>query len=145
FLERLRIPRAAAAVLIVSPACAGVAVVVGLISSPLVEWTNRLPELGSLLKDKLHVFDRPLALWRQFTGLLAGPDSLPAAPFQLPKFEWVQPTVEVLSPTFTEVLLFLSTLGLFIARWRNLRRTLMMPFTHRRGRLRGLRSRSSME
>src|SRR3981189_922622 len=72
FLERHRIPRSVAAVLIVSTACAGVAFMVGLISSPLVEWTQRLPELGSLLRDKLHVFDRPLALWHQLTGLLDG-------------------------------------------------------------------------
>jgi predicted PurR-regulated permease PerM len=145
YLERHRIPRSVAAVLIVSTACAGVAFVVGLISSPLVEWTQRLPELGSRLKDKLHVFDRPLALWHQFTGLLAEPDSLPAAPFQLPKFDWVQPTVEFLSPTFTEFLLFFATLVLFIASWRNLRRSLVMTFTGRAGRLRALRILNAIE
>src|SRR3954471_13086876 len=55
FLERHRIPRAVAAVLIVSAAGAGVAFIVGLISSPIMEWSTRLPELASLLKDKLHV------------------------------------------------------------------------------------------
>ena len=145
FLERHRIPRSVAAVLIVSTACAGIAFMVGLISSPLVEWTKRLPELGPLLKDKLHVFDRPLALWHQLTGLLDGPASLPAAPFQLPKIEWVQPTVEFLSPTFTEFLLFFATLVLFIASWRNLRRSLVMTFTGHEGRLRALRILNAIE
>ena len=145
FLERHRIPRSVAAVLIVSTACAGVALMVGLISSPLVEWTNRLPELGSLLKDKLHVFDRPLALWHQSTGLLDGPDSIPTPPFQLPKFDWVQPTVEFLSPTFSEFLLFFATLVLFIASCRNLRRSLVMTFTGHDGRLRALRILNAIE
>jgi predicted PurR-regulated permease PerM len=64
-LERHRIPRSVSAVLIVSAAGAGAAFIVGLISSPLMEWSTRLPELGSQLKDKLHVFDRPLALWQE--------------------------------------------------------------------------------
>ena len=62
FLERHRIPRAVSAVLIVSALGAGVAFIVGLISAPLMKWSTRLPELAALLKDKLHVFDRPLDL-----------------------------------------------------------------------------------
>ena len=76
FLERHRIPRAVSAVLIVTALGAGVAFMVGLISSPLMEWSTRLPELGSLLKDKLHIFDRPLALWQELQGMLGVSDTL---------------------------------------------------------------------
>jgi predicted PurR-regulated permease PerM len=145
FLERHRIPRSVAAILIVSTAGAGLAFMVGLISSPLVEWSNRLPELGSLLKDKLHVFDRPLALWKQFTGLFGGSEQLSAVPFQFPKFDWVQPAVEFLSPTFTEFLLFFATLVLFIASWRDLRRSLIMTFANHDWRLRTLRILNAIE
>jgi len=145
FLARYRVPRALAAILIVSTACAGIAFMVGLISAPVVEWTSRLPELGSQLKDKLHVFDRPLALWHQFTGTLEGANPLPATSFQLPKFEWVQPTVEFLSPTFTEFLLFIATLVLFIASWNDLRRSLVMTFADRHWRLRVLKILNAIE
>lgn len=145
FLERHRIPRAVSAVLIVTAVGAGVALIVGLISSPLMEWSNRLPELGSLLKDKLHVFDRPLVLWQQLQGLLFGPDAFSAAPFQMPKFDWVQPTLEFLSPTFTEFLLFFATLVLFIASWKDLRRALIMNFAGRDARLRTLRILNEIE
>ena len=144
FLERCRIPRSVAAILIVSTVCAGIAFMVGLISSPLVEWSKQLPELGSLLKDKLHVFDRPLAVWHQLTGLLGG-DSLSAAPFQFPKFDWIQPAVEFLSPTFTEFLLFFATLVLFIASWKDLRRSLVMTFADRDWRLKTLRILNAIE
>ena len=143
YLERYRIPRAVAAVLIVAAASAGVAFMVGLIASPAVEWSAKLPELGSLLKEKLHVFDRPLALWQELQSMLGGPDTLTT--FHMPKLEWVQPTLEFLSPTFAEFLLFIATLILFIASWRDLRRALILNFGERTWRLRTLRILNEIE
>jgi predicted PurR-regulated permease PerM len=145
FLERHRIPRQLSAVLIVIGVGAGVTLIVGLISSPLMEWSTRLPELGAQLKDKLHVLDRPLALWQELQSMLGLSDTFPAASFQMPKFEWVQPTLEFLSPTFVEFLLFFATLVLFIASWRDLRRALIMTFTGRESRLRTLRILNAIE
>jgi predicted PurR-regulated permease PerM len=142
FLERHRIPRWVAAVLIVSAAGAAVAFIVGLLSSPLMEWSTRLPELGSLLKDKLQGFQRPLALWRQLQIMLGGSD---IAPFQMPKLDWIQPTIEFLSPTFTEFLLFFVTLILFIASWRDLRRALILTFADHDSRLRTLKFLNEIE
>jgi predicted PurR-regulated permease PerM len=145
FLERHRIPRVVSAVLVVSAVGAAAAFIVGLISSPLMEWSTRLPELGSQLKDKLHVFDRPLALWQELQGMLGGSDVFSTAPFQMPKFDWVQPTIEFLSPTFTEFLLFFATLILFIASWKGLRRGLIMTFADHASRLRTLRILNEIE
>jgi predicted PurR-regulated permease PerM len=142
FLERHRIPRPVSAVLIVTAACSIVALIVGLITVPLIEWTTRLPELASLLRDKLH---RPLAFWHQLQELIGEPAALSSAPFQLPKVDWVQPTVEFLSPTFTEILLFLATLILFIASWRDLRRALIMTFGNHNSRLRVLKILNEIE
>jgi predicted PurR-regulated permease PerM len=142
-LGRYKIPRAVAAVLIVAAVGAGAAFIVGLISSPLMEWSNRLPELASRLKDRLHIFDRPLALWHELEGMLGAPDA--TSSLQLPKFEWVQPTLEFLSPTFTEFLLFFATLVLFIASWKDLRRALIMNFGDRDARLRTLRILNEIE
>ena len=137
FLERRRVPRAVGAVLIVVTVTAAATFMVGLISSPLMEWSTRLPELGARLKDKMHVFDRPIALWQELQAMVGAPDTL--ANLQMPKFDWVQPTVEFLSPTFTEFLLFFATLILFIASWRDLRRTLILTFGGHDARLRTLR------
>ena len=139
YLERRRIPRAVSAVLIVAAVGAAATFMIGLISSPLIEWSTRLPELGSQLKDKLHVFDRPLALWHELQAMIGVSDATSATPFQLPKFDWLEPTVGFLSPTFTEFLLFIATLILFIASWRELRRALVMTFGDHAARLRMLR------
>jgi predicted PurR-regulated permease PerM len=143
FLERRRIPRAVAAVLIVTAVGTGVAFMVGLIASPMMEWSSKLPELGAQLKDKLHVFNRPLALWQQLQSMLGGSDTL--ASFHMPKFEWVQPTLEFLSPTLAEFLLFIATLILFIASWKDLRRAMVMNFGDRPARLRTLRILNEIE
>jgi predicted PurR-regulated permease PerM len=144
-LERHRVPRAVSAVLIVAAASAGVAFMLGLISAPLMDWITRLPELASQLRDKLHVFDRPLALWHELQNMLGVSGTLSAAPFQMPKFDWVKPTLEFLSPTFTEFLLFVATLILFIASWPDLRRALIMTFGDRASRLRTLRILNEIE
>jgi predicted PurR-regulated permease PerM len=108
-----------------------------------MEWSTRLPELAARLKDRLHVFDRPLALWQELQGMIGAPDTLTS--FQMPKFEWVQPTLEFLSPTFTEFLLFFATLLLFIASWKDLRRALIMNFGDHDARLRTLRILNEIE
>jgi len=143
FLEKRRVPRAVGAVLIVAAVSAIVAFIFALIASPVMDWSSRLPELAGQLKDKMHVFDRPLSLWRELQSMLGGSDGLPN--FQLPKIEWVQPTLEFLSPTFAEFLLFFATLILFIASWRDLRRALIMTFAERDARLRTLRILNEIE
>ncbi|WP_256805647.1 AI-2E family transporter [Bradyrhizobium sp. Bra64] len=143
FLEKRKVPRGLAAALIVIAVTTLVGFVVALIASPAMEWSSRLPELGAKLKDKLHVFDRPLALWRELQAMLGGSEGLPS--LQMPKFEWVQPTIEFLSPTFTEFLLFFVTLILFIASWRDLRRAMIMTFGDHDARLRTLRILNEIE
>jgi predicted PurR-regulated permease PerM len=142
-LERFRIPRGIGAVLIVTAVSALGSFIVGLIASPAMEWSTRLPELAGRLKDKLHIFDRPLSLWHELQTMLGGSDAL--SNFQMPKFEWVNPTLEFLSPTFTEFLLFFVTLVLFIASWKDLRRALIMTFGDRVSRLRTLRILNEIE
>ena len=143
FLERFRIPRSVGAVLIVIAVGAGAAFMVGLVSSPLMEWSTRLPEIAARLKDKLHVFDRPLALWQELQSMIGVSDTL--STFQMPKFDWMQPTIEFLSPTFTEFLLFFATLVLFIASWKDLRRALILTFGDHDARLRTLRILNEIE
>jgi predicted PurR-regulated permease PerM len=144
-LERYRIPRAVAAVLIVTAVAAGLTIIIGLISAPAIEWSNRLPELAARLRDKLHVFDRPIALWHEMQAMIGAGGTESISSFQLPKFDWVQPTIEFLSPTFTEFLLFFATLVLFIASWRDLRRALILNFADREARLRTLRILNEIE
>jgi predicted PurR-regulated permease PerM len=145
-LERHRMPRGVAAVLIVTVLGSAIAFLMGLIASPVLDWSTRLPELAARLKDKLHIFDYPLALWRELQHFLGGTDFLSS--WQMPNManlDWVRPTVEFLSPTFTEFLLFFATLILFVASWRDLRRALILIFRNHRARLQTLRIINAIE
>ena len=62
-----------------------------------------------------------------------------------PRSSGCSPTVEFLSPTFAEFLLFLATLILFIASWQDLRRAMVMTFGEHASRLRTLRILNAIE
>jgi predicted PurR-regulated permease PerM len=143
-LEELRVPRSVSAVLIVGLTWTAFVMMVGLISAPLMEWTTKLPELGQILKTKMHLFDSVISFWRQIEALLGTPSDMEQS-LTLPKIEWIQPTLEFLSPTFTELLLFLAVLVLFIASWPDLRRALVMNFSNHDARLRTLRILNGIE
>lgn len=142
FMQRHRVPRPLAAVAIVLGTFGAFALIIGLISAPLLEWTSRLPELAALLRQRAALFDRPLAFLREVAGYFGATNG---ASLQWPKIEWVQPTLEFLSPTFAELLLFVATLVLFIASWPDLRRTLILMFQDRPVRLLTLRMLNEIE
>src|SRR4029077_5443474 len=106
FMQRHRVPRPLAAVAIVLGTFGAFALIIGLISAPLLEWTSRLPELAALLRQRAAMFDRPLAFLSEIASYFG---STNGASLQWPKIEWVQPTLEFLSPTFAEQLLFVAT------------------------------------
>jgi len=139
-LERYRVPHSLSVSLMLAAVGGTVALIFMLISSPLLAWMSRLPELGPQLKDKLHMFDGLLGLWSELQSALGIDLS-----FSLPKIEWVQPTLEFLSPTFTEFLLFVVTLVLFALTWPNLRRSLVLAFEERESRLQALRILNEIE
>jgi predicted PurR-regulated permease PerM len=142
-LERYRMPRGVAAFLIVAALGSAITFLVGLIASPVLDWSTRLPELAARLKDRLHVFDYPLALWGQLQRFLGGTDFLSS--WHMPSMDWFRPTIEFLTPTFTEFLLFFATLVLFVASWRDLRRGLILTFADRQTRLQTLRILNEIE
>lgn len=141
WMQRFNVPRPLAAVLIVLGTFGAFALVLGLISAPLLEWTSRLPELAALLKARAAAFERPLAFLNEIRVYFGGS----AGTFELPKIEWVQPTLEFLSPTFAELLLFFATLVLFLASWADLRRALILTFRDHNSRLRSLRMLNAIE
>jgi predicted PurR-regulated permease PerM len=143
FLERQRVPRTIAALSVVLAALGIVALILALITAPLVQWTNRLPELAELLKSKAQMFERPLS-WVHTLENLFG-DGIQTSAWPMPRFEWVQPTLEFLSPTLAEIIVFFVTLLLFLSSWPDLRRALVMTFGKHDSRLRALKTVNAIE
>ena len=133
-LEALRVPRSLAALLIVCGVALLFALVIALIIPRVSELTTGLPALAASLKEKLHAFDGLVSFWRRLTSTGGGgPTGDIALP--LPGLEWVPSTIGVLLPPITGFLFFLVVLLLFIAKWPDLRRGLVMTFASRDSRL----------
>src|SRR6516165_797150 len=133
-LEALHVPRALGALLIVSVVALIFASVVTLILPRVSELTEGLPGLTASLKEKLHVFDRLASFWQRLTQSVGNhPNESGALP--LPSLSWLPTTISVVLPSITEFFFFLVVLLLFIAKWPELRRALVMTFATRDSRL----------
>ncbi|MEA2907135.1 MAG: hypothetical protein QOI12_4522 [Alphaproteobacteria bacterium] len=110
-----------------------------LLAAPLAEWLGRAPQIMASIKEKLYVFDRPLAAWRELQDALMPPAGNAVA-VETPKITAVAPVVvEFVTPAVAQVVLFLATLIFFLATQGNFRRYLVSLFDDRDAKLRCLR------
>jgi len=134
-LEALRVPRPLAALLLVAGVTLILVFVIVLIVPRVSELTTGLPGIVTSLKEKLHVFDGFVRVWRRVTSTVAEPPNGDAIAFPLPGISWVPSTISILLPPITGFLFFLVVLLLFIGAWPDLRRALVMTFASRDSRL----------
>ena len=134
-LEAFRVPRAVAALLIVCSVALLVALVIALIVPRVSELTTTLPALAESLKEKLHVFDGLIGFWRRLMSTAVSAPSSDAVALPSPGINWVPSTIGILLPPITGFLFFLVVLLLFIVKWPDLRRGLVMTFASRDSRL----------
>ena len=134
-LEALRVPRPLAAVLLVAGVALLIALVILLLVPRVSELTSRLPVIAASLKEKLHVFDGLVATWRRLAWTVGGTPSGDATAIPSPGISWVPSTISILLPPITEFLFFLVVLLLFVSKWPDLRRGLVMTFASRDSRL----------
>lgn len=142
-LEGLRAPRALAAVLIVTGFALVLALVIALIVPRVSELTDAMPSLAATWRDRLRALDGLAPILRQF-GVGSAPSDW-VAQFAIPGFGWVPSTIGVLWPPVAGFLFFLVVLLLFIAKWPDLRRGLVMTFASRDSRLTVLRILNDVE
>jgi predicted PurR-regulated permease PerM len=135
-LEALRVPRPLAALLLVAGVSLLIVFVILLIVPRVSELTSGLPGIVASLKEKLHVFDGLLGIWRRVTSTLGGetPNSDTLA-LPSPGISWAPWTIGILLPPIAGFLFFLVVLLLFIGAWPDLRRALVMTFASRDSRL----------
>lgn len=143
WLQARGIPRSLGTTLIVAATMALIVVIIGLITAPLPALVDRLPEIGAEIKQKLSGLERILAGVRRLEEAIIG--SALDSGFRLPQIEWMQPTLEFLTPTVAEFILFLVTLLLFVGSWPDVRRRLILSVDDRENRLRTMKILNSIE
>jgi predicted PurR-regulated permease PerM len=106
----------------------------------LTEWIGRAPEIGAAVKEKLRVFEYPLAVFHDIKNAVmpAGANGSTVAVEQNPA-EMVGAALVVITPALGQFVVFFGTLIFFLATTNTLRQKLVVAFVTRDGRLRMLR------
>jgi predicted PurR-regulated permease PerM len=123
---------------------AAVALGVTLMAAPVAEWVGRAPEIGEIIRQKLYVFDRPLAAWRELQQALH-PSTGNTVAVENSELTVLAPVVGFVTPALAQVVLFLATLVFFLAVQGDFRRYMVSLFGDRDAKLRFLRIANDVE
>ena len=118
---------------------AAAGLLVTLLAAPVAEWIGRAPEIGASLKQKLYVFDRPLAALRELQNALMPVRRRHAVAVEQSQIELVTPVIAFVTPAMVEIVVFFGTLLFFLAGQMEFRRYLASLFSNREAKLRFLR------
>jgi predicted PurR-regulated permease PerM len=108
------------------------------LAGPVSEWIARAPEIGATIKERLAVFDEPLASLQQLETALFGANSGTLS-VSTPSSDIVLPMVAYVTPAAAELLLFFGTLLFFLVGQIELRANMVAMFGTRDAKLRFLK------
>jgi predicted PurR-regulated permease PerM len=119
------------------------AIMVTLLAAPLGEWISRAPEVGANIKQKLYVFNRPLAALSDLQKSLTGGDK--AVAVESSNISMVTPVLAFVTPALSQIALFFVTLIFLIAEQEGFRRYIASFFASRDAKLRFIRTANDIE
>jgi predicted PurR-regulated permease PerM len=138
--RRYRIPATVTALMLILAFVGVIAVFVTLSAAPAAEWINRAPDIGNALKEKLRLFDTPIAALRELktaiTGLTGGGLTVSV---ERDTTDIVGQVLLVLTPAVSQFIIFFGTLLFFLISHEWLRQKLVIWFQTRDARLLTLR------
>lgn len=117
--------------------------VIMLVSSPVVDWLNKAPDIARTVQDKLQLFDRPLSALRDLRNALLPADAGRAVNVDVMAI--VQQAVSFVTPAAAQLLIFFVALFFMLLGRRRLRHVLVGYFHEREARLRVLRIMNNIE
>jgi predicted PurR-regulated permease PerM len=115
-----------------------------LLAQPLSEWIGKAPEIGTSIKQKLYVLDRPLAALRELQEVLL-PQSANAVAVEPSQWGMVTPVIAFVTPAVIQLTLFFVTLIFFLATQMDFRRYMVSFFATRDAKLRFIRITNDIE
>jgi predicted PurR-regulated permease PerM len=132
------------AIVLGSGLLAVVGAAVTLLAAPVGDWMAKAPEVGSLIREKLYILDRPLAALRELQAKLM-PEASDAVVVEQSKLGIVSPVITYVTPAAAQLTLFFVTLIFFLASHLEFRRYLASFFANREAKLRFIRISSDIE
>jgi predicted PurR-regulated permease PerM len=139
FGSRFGIPPAVSAIIIVLWLTALVGAGITFFAAPLTEWIARAPEIGSVVQEKLRVFEYPLSVLHQLKSAIMPAASGQTVSVEANPAEMVGTALLAITPAVSQFVVFFGTLIFFLATNNSLRKRIVIAFVTREGRLRALR------
>jgi predicted PurR-regulated permease PerM len=114
------------------------------LSTPIVDWLGKAPQIGANIRDKLHVLDRPLEALERLRGALM-PKGKTDAGVGFDILAVIQPALLFVTPAIGQVAIFFGTLFFFLLGRLQLRHVLVIFFDSHEARLRMLKIMNDIE
>lgn len=108
-----------------------------LLSAPVIDWVDKAPEIGRLLKERLYFLNGPWAALQDLRNAILPEDQGKSAGLDLMTI--VQPVLSVATPALGQILIFFATLFFVLLGRSSLRRALVVRFEDPEARLRTLK------
>jgi predicted PurR-regulated permease PerM len=144
--SRYGIPPVISAIVLVLLFIGILSLAITLAADPVITWIAQAPEIGTLLKSKLQVLERPLGALRDLRNAVS--DMLGVAPSAMTldvNSYFLAPALAVLTPAIGQLFLFFATLFFLLASRDDLRSNFVSIFSTREARLRTLRILNDVE
>jgi predicted PurR-regulated permease PerM len=114
------------------------------LSTPIVEWVGKAPQIGASIRDKLHVLDRPLEAIENLRAALM-PKGKTEAGVGFDILAVIQPAVLFVTPAIGQLVIFFGALFFFLVGRLQLRHVLVIFFDSHEARLRMLKIMNDVE
>jgi predicted PurR-regulated permease PerM len=114
------------------------------VSGAIVEVAGNAPDLGRNIKEKLQIFERPMAALQELRAAILPPGGADAG-VTVDLVSVAAPALSFLTPAVGQIVAFLGTLFFFLLGRTQLRHVLVIFFENRDGRLRMLRILNDIE
>jgi predicted PurR-regulated permease PerM len=111
--------------------------VIMLLSSPVLDWVGKAPEIGQIIKERLHFLDRPLSQLQELRTAILPKDEKVRVGVDIVSF--VQPVLAIATPALGQTFIFFGTLFFVLLGRSRLRRALVSRFDDHDARLRTLK------
>jgi predicted PurR-regulated permease PerM len=143
FAGRFGVSPWATSIVIVALIVAAATLAVTMLAAPITEWMGRAPEIGASIKERLYVFDRPLAALHELESAVRPATATVAV--ESSNISMVTPLAAAITPAVAESVLFFATLIFFMPGQMKFRRYLATFFGSRDGKLRFIRITNDIE
>jgi predicted PurR-regulated permease PerM len=147
WMQDRNVPRVVAAILLTAVLVLAVIGVLLLLATPAAYWFGRASELGTLLREKLQLLGRPLALIEEARRTLSaiGTGEPGALKVETPTANVMTTALSVVMPAIGGLLLFVVALLFYLIYQERMRTSLVILFHTREARLGALRTLTSID